>query len=65
MSVTNISKNLVQYNKTTHNDIHHHLIMKLVDNKKITIKHVGTVKKRLIYSQKTLILINLRISDLL
>lgn len=40
MQAINISKNLVQHNRTQHIDIHHHFIRELVDDKLITLDHV-------------------------
>ena len=45
MSVINISKNLVQHNKTKHIEIRHHFIHELVENKKICLEHVRTNKQ--------------------
>jgi hypothetical protein len=42
LSAINISKNLVQHSKTKHIDIHHHFIRDLVENKIVTLEHVGT-----------------------
>ncbi|WJX64416.1 hypothetical protein P8452_49197 [Trifolium repens] len=42
MSAINISKNPVQHSKTKHIDIRHHFIRDLVENKIVTLEHVGT-----------------------
>jgi hypothetical protein len=42
MSAINISKNPVQHSKTKHIDIRHHYIRDLVENKIVTLEHVGT-----------------------
>ncbi|KAK2389918.1 putative mitochondrial protein [Trifolium repens] len=42
MSAINISKNPIQHNKTKHIDIRHHFIRDLVENKIVTLEHVGT-----------------------
>ncbi|KAK2426713.1 putative mitochondrial protein [Trifolium repens] len=42
MSTINISKNPVQHSKTKHIDIRHHYIRDLVENKIVTLEHVGT-----------------------
>ncbi|KAK2379434.1 putative mitochondrial protein [Trifolium repens] len=42
MSAINISKNPVQHSKTKHIDIRHHYIRDLVENKVVTLEHVGT-----------------------
>jgi hypothetical protein len=42
MSAINISKNPVQPSKTKHIDIRHHYIRDLVENKIVTLEHVGT-----------------------
>lgn len=41
MHVINISKNLVQHNRTKHIHIHHHFIRELVEDKLITLDHVA------------------------
>jgi hypothetical protein len=38
----NISKNPFQHSKTKHIDIRHHYIRDLVENKIVTLEHVGT-----------------------
>ncbi|KAK2385434.1 putative mitochondrial protein [Trifolium repens] len=42
LSAINISKNPVQHSKTKHIDIRHHFIRDLVENKVVTLEHVGT-----------------------
>jgi hypothetical protein len=42
LSAINISKNPVQHSKTKHSDIRHHFIRDLVENKVVTLEHVGT-----------------------
>ncbi|KAK2451550.1 putative mitochondrial protein [Trifolium repens] len=42
LSAINISKNPVQRSKTKHIDIRHHFIRDLVENKVVTLEHVGT-----------------------
>ncbi|KAK2353896.1 hypothetical protein QL285_091476 [Trifolium repens] len=42
MNAINISKNPVQHSKTKHIDIRHHYIRDLVENKVVTLEHVGT-----------------------
>jgi hypothetical protein len=42
LSAINISKNHVQHSKTKHIDIRHHFIRDLVENKVVTLEHVGT-----------------------
>jgi hypothetical protein len=42
LSAINISKNPVRYSKTKHIDIRHHFIRDLVENKIVTLEHVGT-----------------------
>ncbi|WJX12010.1 phytanoyl-CoA dioxygenase [Trifolium repens] len=42
MSAINISKNPFQHSKTKHIDICHHFIRDLVENKVVTMEHVGT-----------------------
>jgi hypothetical protein len=42
MSAINISKNPVQHSKTKDIDIRHHFIRDLVENKIVTLEHVGT-----------------------
>lgn len=45
MSAINISKNLVQHNKTKHIDIRHHFIKDLVESNVISLEHVCTDKQ--------------------
>jgi hypothetical protein len=42
MSAINITKNPVQHSKTKRLDIRHHYIRDLVENKVVTLEHVGT-----------------------
>jgi len=42
LSVINISKNPIQYNRTKHIDIRHHFIRDLVEDKVVTLEHVTT-----------------------
>lgn len=45
LSAINISKNLVQYSRTKHIGIHHHLIRELVEYKVVALEHVATEKQ--------------------
>ena len=42
LSAINISKNPIQHSRTKHNDIRHHFIRDLVEEKIVTLEHVDT-----------------------
>ena len=41
----NISKSYIQHRRTKHNDIHHHFIRELVEDKIVTLEHVTTERQ--------------------